>query len=232
MAWVTNAIGGYTNTRTATLTVDPTFIKITAGAIVPDSEVSIEQRIVGIMKTTGGSDLFVVNPGTSRRPSQFPVPQPPRWHFQQGDDQCDQLHPDPSVSAGAWADFDNDGDEDLFVCNWRRPTRQSLPQRGGRGLYPVPHAVRSGVSDGVDSYDVAWVDYDRDGFLDLFVVELLATRRRMICLYRNNGSAVFTKMTAAQVGPIVLDSVQGEAVPGPMRTGTAIRMCGSNSVRR
>ena len=34
VAWITNAIGGFTNSRTAILTVDPTFVKITTGALI------------------------------------------------------------------------------------------------------------------------------------------------------------------------------------------------------
>ena len=37
VAWLTNSIGGFTNSRTAILTVDPTFTKITSPDVVQGS---------------------------------------------------------------------------------------------------------------------------------------------------------------------------------------------------
>ena len=60
MAWITNASGEFTNTRTAILTVDPTFIKITTGAIVTDREPSFRASWCDY-DGDGFQDLFVAN---------------------------------------------------------------------------------------------------------------------------------------------------------------------------
>src|SRR5262249_13428173 len=50
----------------------------------------------------------------------------------------------------------------------------------------------------------AWVDYNNDGFLDLFVVNGFA-KEQVNSLYRNNGDGTFTKMPGSVVGSIVSD---------------------------
>ena len=67
----------------------------------------------------------------------------------------------------SWADYDDDGDQDLFVANF--DVQNVLYRNDGKGgLEPVesdPVAVEtSGASKGH-----AWGDYDLDGDLDLFV---------------------------------------------------------------
>ena len=67
--------------------------------------------------------------------------------------------------GAAFADFDDDGDLDLYVTN-RGPNR--LFQNRGDGGFDEVAAVR-GVDD--DGWSIAplWADYDRDGRLDLYV---------------------------------------------------------------
>jgi hypothetical protein len=72
------------------------------------------------------------------------------------------------IDAG---DFDNDGDEDLFVTNWFDQMNILYENQGGgmfedrkaaSGLGP-PSRARTG-------FGTAWFDYDNDGFLDLLAV--------------------------------------------------------------
>ena len=60
VAWITNASGGFTNTRTAILTVDPTFTKIMTGVIVTDAEGSVSGNWADY-DNDGYVDLFVAN---------------------------------------------------------------------------------------------------------------------------------------------------------------------------
>ena len=62
-------------------------------------------------------------------------------------------------------DFDNDGDEDLYVTNFG-PNR--LYRNDGRGRFEDV-AARAGVAAGGWSTGCAFGDYDGDGLLDLFV---------------------------------------------------------------
>ncbi|MFN0128662.1 MAG: FG-GAP-like repeat-containing protein [Verrucomicrobiales bacterium] len=88
------------------------------------------------------------------------------------------FHP---TSHAAWGDFDNDGWVDLFVCNEsKKPDQHPHPCE----LY---HNNRDGTftnvaqSLGVDAVGMmkaaSWGDYDKDGFLDLFVSNLEGPNR-------------------------------------------------------
>jgi len=102
------------------------------------------------------------------------------------------------------ADYDNDGDADLFVLRgaWL----------GDQGLYPNSLLRNRGdgsfedvtESAGLLSFHptqtAAWGDYDDDGFLDLFVGNESTAGSSHPCeLYRNNGDGTFTE-NAMSVG--------------------------------
>ncbi len=56
------------------------------------------------------------------------------------------------------------------------------------------------------SYSGSWVDYDGDGYIDLFVVNGSYHANRPNFLYHNNRDGTFTRMTTKEVGSIVGDS--------------------------
>jgi hypothetical protein len=68
-------------------------------------------------------------------------------------------------------DFDNDGDEDLFVTNWMSQMNVLYVNLGG-GLFEDRRST-SGLgapSLAKTGFGTAWLDYDNDGWLDLLVV--------------------------------------------------------------
>ncbi len=70
------------------------------------------------------------------------------------------------VSMGTvWGDYDNDGDEDLFLYKWGRP--ELFRNDGGRGFTRVTERVP--LPAWINANTAVWFDYDRDGSLDLFV---------------------------------------------------------------
>ena len=72
-----------------------------------------------------------------------------------------------AVGLGAvFADYDNDGDQDLYVSN-DGPNR--LYQNDGTGHF-ADVAEAAGVLLTTDDVSAAWGDYDNDGYLDLYVV--------------------------------------------------------------
>ncbi len=67
--------------------------------------------------------------------------------------------------AAAWADYDGDGDQDLYVAN--DFGRNNL-YRNDDGRF-VDVAAEAGVEDSASGMSVSWGDYDGDGLLDLYV---------------------------------------------------------------
>jgi hypothetical protein len=102
------------------------------------------------------------------------------------------LH-DGGFSRGcAWGDYDNDGHLDLFVAG----RTNLLYHNKGDGTF---EKINSGemVNDVTlnESIGCSWVDYDNDGYLDLFVVNVSDKN----FLYHNNGNGTFTKVNSGSL---------------------------------
>ena len=67
--------------------------------------------------------------------------------------------------GSVWADYDNDGYEDLFIYKWGRP--ELFHNDGGRGFTRVTD--RAGLPAWVNAGTATWLDYDGDGLVDLFI---------------------------------------------------------------
>lgn len=92
----------------------------------------------------------------------------------------------------AAADFDNDGDQDLYLCSLN--SKNKLLINNGKGFFrDVSHQKDRACSSQDRSNAVAIADVDLDGDLDLFVTNETGSNR----LYINNGSAYFTDLTEA-----------------------------------
>ncbi len=113
--------------------------------------------------------------------------------------------PYPAVATGAvFFDYDNDGWPDLFVAAARGGDRLFHNTGGGRF---VDVTAAAGIAPGRWGSMGTVADYDRDGFLDLFVVRMgdeeatvprpnYGAKNGIGCtLYRNNGDGTFTDVT-------------------------------------
>ena len=94
--------------------------------------------------------------------------------------------------ANAWADFDNDGDLDLFVGFGGTPANRLY--RNDDGVF-VDVAAAVGLADARATRAAAWGDMDRDGDPDL-LVGFTPGAGSVLRLYRNDAGR-FTEVTAA-----------------------------------
>ena len=94
------------------------------------------------------------------------------------------------TQTASWADYDLDGDLDLYIGNEHQassPAPGQLFRNDGNGTF-TDVAPAAGVENRRYAKGVAWGDYDKDGDPDLYVSNL-GDRNR---LYRNNGDGTFT----------------------------------------
>ena len=134
-------------------------------------------------------------------------------------------------SSAAWLDYDKDGKLDLFVCNyveWSIEKDLHCTLDGTSKSYCTPESYKgqsarlyrnvggkfedvtekAGVGDPTSkSLGVATFDYNRDGWLDLFVANDTQPNK----LYKNNGNGTFSE-TAVTAG--VAFSEEGKARAG------------------
>ncbi len=95
--------------------------------------------------------------------------------------------PEDMGGGAAWGDFDNDGDDDLFLVSAGGPLGTPANSLGPSLLYQNQGNGRFVVYDGfpelrIRGMGAAWADYDNDGWLDLVV-----TGYDTILLFRNKG---------------------------------------------
>ena len=102
-----------------------------------------------------------------------------------------ELHSVPQ--GGTLADYDNDGDEDLYLAVLN-PNRNLL-LRNDRGLFN--QVTWDAEAAPLISAEAIWLDYDRDGHLDLYASNFFGNPLRGNRLFRNNGAGLFVDRTAA-----------------------------------
>ncbi|MEX0313668.1 MAG: CRTAC1 family protein [Allomuricauda sp.] len=91
----------------------------------------------------------------------------------------------------SWADYDGDGDLDLFLANFDK--RNFLYQNDGQGNFTTITKSIITTETGGASKGHSWGDYDNDGDLDLFVANGTYRPDMHNFLYLNKGNGEFVK---------------------------------------
>ncbi len=194
---VTNALGAATS-QVARLEVDPTFTKLMSGAPVNDPSGDTYCPAWGDYDGDGDLDLLVAGGYWSDTGYS------PLLYTNRGNGAFSRLTSAPfsnslRSSTANWADYDNDGDLDLWNGNYETSYPVLFTNRGG-GQFSSVVVSRQWIENQVAVYGSlqAWGDYDGDGFVDLAVAtgnhSSLTTRPPMTLLH-NSGNGKFTANT-------------------------------------
>ena len=132
------------------------------------------------------------------------------WLFRNNGDGSFSEVTDSDVNKGLaaytvanWADFDDDGDMDLFIgsgeVGFASKDHIYINQLMETGVAELK-LMQSGVlfGDNRDGQNWNLIDYDNDGDLDAFVTNYKSDIPNDF--YRNNGNGTFTKLTDADLG--------------------------------
>ncbi len=99
-----------------------------------------------------------------------------------------------------WGDYDNDGDLDLFVSNLAHPRyigysdKSMLLENQGPPYYNfINRFGDSGIKFEETSADPSLIDYDNDGFLDIYFTSTYKNKKSF--LYKGSGNGTFTDVT-------------------------------------
>lgn len=185
--------------------------KISAGVLVLIAiGVAVTLAVARRKKPPGPAQITTI---TAPAPALKPVAPPPLVKFtditsaagiqfvHNNGAQGEKLLPETMGGGVAFLDYDNDGDQDLFLVNstwWdgkvpagKAPTTSALYQNDGKGSFKEV-TVGSGLDVSFFGMGAAVGDYDNDGQVDLFVTAVGANR-----LFHNEGGGRFKEVASS-----------------------------------
>ncbi|MBW7997474.1 MAG: hypothetical protein FVQ81_13045 [Candidatus Glassbacteria bacterium] len=165
---------------------DGTFTDVSAVAAVDDAGDSWAAAWIDYNRD-GRIDLFVANKDGADK----------LYH-----NNGDSTFTDTALTAGlnggtgtvacAWADYDGDGWDDVYIVNYGSTNRLMRNQKNGTFIEMTSNA---GVTGGISSASATWADYDNDLLPDLHLVEQAEDM-----LFRNRGDGTFSTMDLSADG--------------------------------
>ncbi|MFI5371854.1 MAG: FG-GAP-like repeat-containing protein, partial [Candidatus Eisenbacteria bacterium] len=158
---------------------DTSFAKVSTGAPVTNIGNSNSSSWVDL-DDDGNLDLYVVN--FQGNDFLYHNDGPPSYTFTRVDTTAMTTGTEFSI-PGAWADYNGDGLEDLFIGN--AGTQNDYLCTNHAHLW----FTRQTFSDGRSTLGASWGDYDNDGWLDLVVTHYSGQPNT---LYHNSGPPLFT----------------------------------------
>jgi ASPIC and UnbV/FG-GAP-like repeat/Secretion system C-terminal sorting domain len=108
------------------------------------------------------------------------------------------IHSEGGNYGSIFVDYDNDGDQDLFIAKCRGGAGTAkfneMHRNNGNGTFSDV-SVAANLYDPVQTWSSAWADYDNDGDLDI-IVGASSTTDGSHKYMRNNGNSTFTDITS------------------------------------
>lgn len=105
----------------------------------------------------------------------------------------------PITTAGTqpfWVDYDNDGDADFMWT--KRSSGTKLYRNDGNWIFTdVSASLNLPATLGVHIYGQSWGDYDKDGWLDVYLCTFNTSNNIKNFLLHNNGNGTFTDVAVA-----------------------------------
>jgi len=97
--------------------------------------------------------------------------------------------------TATWEDFDNDGDQDLYVANdfGRNNLYRNDLRKNGRFVDVAPTA---GVEDIASGMSASWGDYNNDGQMDIYVSNMFSAAGNRVAYQRQFNQSVSTTTKA------------------------------------
>lgn len=107
-------------------------------------------------------------------------------------------HPEGGNYGSIWTDYDNDGDQDLFIAKCRGGASTAkineLHRNDGNGVF-TNVSTASNMADPIQTWSAAWNDYNNDGWMDA-LVGASSIDDGTHKLMKNNGDGTFSNVTA------------------------------------
>ncbi|UCE18936.1 MAG: VCBS repeat-containing protein [Gemmatimonadota bacterium] len=175
------------------------FTRVTDGVVVTDGGLSVGACWVDY-DGDDLPDLYVVNDGNDE------ISRNNFLYHNEGDGTFTRVHDQPMANDGAssygasWADYDNDGDIDVVLANFKGYANVLYVNDGfGHFTADVANPISQ---DAAGSTSPSWIDYDLDGDLDLFIAnssnDLDEYPPFENFLYRND-EGTFTRITTGDL---------------------------------
>ena len=172
---------------------DGVFSDVSDQTFIPSERPSARDAALGDFDDDGDIDLLIVNDGTGC--TLYTNLRQGKMQAMTDEIGISQNHAFAAVTAG---DYDNDGDIDLFIATDGKTPHQLYRNRGD-GTYALDgrsHEETLNAAKGVHGLDAHFLDYDNDGFLDLW---LIGTPKEGdghgVFLFRNDGTGRFTDVS-------------------------------------
>jgi hypothetical protein len=102
-----------------------------------------------------------------------------------------------SSLGGSWADYDNDGDMDVFVPDWKAESYLFANNGDGTFTEIIGHGL--GQASGGKCISGLWADYDNDGDQDMFAFIATSSIGPEANLFENMGDGSFTRILTGAI---------------------------------